>query len=750
MPTTEILLQMLLRSTILLAVGYLLIWTGLKICRVTSPRLHRLGWLVVLLTGWLGGGIPVDVPWRYEAEPTTLEVPVETVAAEIVPLAMIGISEASGDMWSQAPREAAKTQAEYDVSAIIAAVWLIGAMFFAIRTPFSYLLFRFRLRQATAAPDNWFQAWQTVLAEKRVPKIPMLVAEAGGPALVRRLFGYVLVVPPGYWQSLSPEGRLAVLRHEREHFLRRDALKSFFVRILALPQWFNPLAWSAVRRFDEAAEWACDEAAISRPACGTAGDTVADFAEALVALHESLHRPGLLSGFAGCRPSMRIRRLVQFHQRQIVKDSPMKKIAILLLLGLVLLAGLFRINLVAQTAKSEAKTANTWVMEPLVTEKQDPPMSVVAADPWASKPKETKNNIWYRTPTNNADTKPSPEVGKFRVPIDYKLKNITPQSLSDFLKEQFKEAVEVTEPVGGQTVGDEMLTITASLDDHKLIKRLITEIQREVEAIRADAAETEPATQIKVFTVLHAKAEQIAESIKPLVSGDVKLSVDQRTNTILASGSPTTIGVVEALLLNLDKQQENPPPLSAPVTLGVVTPATSFSLPVRPTIVQTFKLKHILVEEACFRLEKEWGAKNGTNGIGATPKHSTNEITVGAPTKELLDSMERFLMGIDIPANAPAESSVKKKEPDLTYILVHIPVADAMHRLRQYCTENDKKGVVIFPGTKSWEKVLHVNAPTKELVEEIRIFLKAVDTVTGVMTKGAGDEGGQKSDAAPY
>ena len=91
--------------------------------------------------------------------------------------------------------------------------------------------------------------------------VPLWVTANVGPLLCLVPRGYRLVVPAGLWQRLAPAGRLSILRHELAHLQRRDLLKSILVRLLMLPHWFNPLAWLAVRRFDEAAEWACDEVA---------------------------------------------------------------------------------------------------------------------------------------------------------------------------------------------------------------------------------------------------------------------------------------------------------------------------------------------------------------------------------------------------------------------------------------------------------------------------------------------------------
>ena len=68
-------------------------------------------------------------------------------------------------------------------------------------------------------------------------------------------------------------------------------------RMLALPHWFNPLAWWAVRRYDEAAEWACDLAA-------TGETSTTMYARALVRLGETAGSHASYSPAARGRPSM--------------------------------------------------------------------------------------------------------------------------------------------------------------------------------------------------------------------------------------------------------------------------------------------------------------------------------------------------------------------------------------------------------------------------------------------------------------
>ena len=73
---------------------------------------------------------------------------------------------------------------------------------------------------------------------------------------------------------------------------------------MALPHWFNPFAWFAVRRFERSAEWACDQLA--------AGDEVSatDFANTLLKVCESTKSYGLMVPAArGSSVHRRVRRL---------------------------------------------------------------------------------------------------------------------------------------------------------------------------------------------------------------------------------------------------------------------------------------------------------------------------------------------------------------------------------------------------------------------------------------------------------
>ena len=135
------------------------------------------------------------------------------------------------------------------------------------------------------------------------------------------------------------------------------------VRLLSLPQWFNPLSWLAAGWFDEAAEWACDEAAK-----GASFEGCREYAKALLKI-DAVFGPRLShhAAASGRGLSVRVQRLLN---PQVKEDSLMKKITILgTALGLALLC-LVRLDLVAKepAEKGEKGPAENTLEKPLVTD----------------------------------------------------------------------------------------------------------------------------------------------------------------------------------------------------------------------------------------------------------------------------------------------------------------------------------------------------------------------------------------------
>jgi hypothetical protein len=159
-------------------------------------------------------------------------------------------------------------------------LWGTGIVFLVGRSAWSYARFVRQLPPLQNVETEWTAEWDALQRQAgRRTLVPLAVAEQMGPVLCRLPRGYRLIVPALAWQSLEPAQRQLVLRHELAHIERRDVWKSLLMRVLALPHWFNPLVWRMVARFDECAEWACDDA--TRQA---APDHLSGYARALLQL----------------------------------------------------------------------------------------------------------------------------------------------------------------------------------------------------------------------------------------------------------------------------------------------------------------------------------------------------------------------------------------------------------------------------------------------------------------------------------
>ena len=183
-----------------------------------------------------------------------------------------------------ASREAGETT-DSALPLLLAATWFAGIVGLVGFWVASYFRFARRLPAGRCDEEGWDRQWQELLIRQGIRRrIPLQVTTYYGPYLCYLRWGYRLLVPAELWGRLSPAGRMSILQHELAHFQRGDLWKSLLVRLLMLPHWFNPFAWWAVRRFDDAAEWACDEAGR-----GVSHETVREYAKALLQLNETVH-----------------------------------------------------------------------------------------------------------------------------------------------------------------------------------------------------------------------------------------------------------------------------------------------------------------------------------------------------------------------------------------------------------------------------------------------------------------------------
>ena len=410
-PATSVLVG-LARTTLLVAAAAVIVQLLLWATRSSSPKARRVCWLLVLVQGWLWLRVPVTVPYyepagampseprlvggemggwgRAQRAPSASEIgsdrralagrgPDRTLAPQhgpaarrtaqyVGPGASLGSTPATqrpGSQRAVAPSLVQWAWARANWPLLLAAVWLAGIVVSAGRWLVRYVLFVWGLPRGRTAEEAWVGQWQDLLAAEGVRRaIPLRITSTVGPVLCRLPSRWELLVPIDLWRSLTPQRRLAVLRHELAHLERGDAWKSLAVRLLALPHWFNPAAWWAVRRFDEAAEWACD-----RHAAGADHEQAVGYARTLVQLGApSTPHPACGPAAQGRGLAVRVRRLLSPGTKE---DSVMKRLFLIAMaLGLVVVC-LLRFDLVAREAEATPEGTVLLADQPIADEAEE-------------------------------------------------------------------------------------------------------------------------------------------------------------------------------------------------------------------------------------------------------------------------------------------------------------------------------------------------------------------------------------------
>lgn len=353
-----LLIAQLLRTTAILSVGAVVVFVMLRWMRFRSPRLHRIGWLLVLVSGWLFLRVPIVVPWYDASRPATrrFQLPVgfsaELLQAGAVPVPLPNeIAHQPAETIGSRP---AAGRQPFGLSWPMIAVvgWVLGMVIVVARWLVGYFTFVRHLPVGTAPLREWQQQWHELLAENQVRRpIRLCITRDIGPLICRAWGEYRLLAPEALWHELTSADRAAILRHELAHVARGDLIKSLLARVLALPHWFNPLAWWAVRHFDECGEWACDDAVRRR-----GPSEAADYARVLLRLgHATAPNYGAAAG--GRRLSRRIQRLFTGPPWE---DSTMKKSMLIAAMVVLLVGGAieWRLGLRQSRALAEQQTAH--------------------------------------------------------------------------------------------------------------------------------------------------------------------------------------------------------------------------------------------------------------------------------------------------------------------------------------------------------------------------------------------------------
>lgn len=249
-------LTVLVRTTLAMGAGAILMQIAVWLAKPQSPRVHRMAWMCVLAIGWLWFRVPVTLPYYETVEPSTpaaserLPEVAERVAPPLrdadaskqVPF----VSELAAGDRKTTPTEAMETStlpaALPSWPGMLLGLWFSGMVAMVCGWLAGYVWFVWRLPSPIDGPAEWHDQWRQLLAQRGMSRlIPLHVTNRLGPMLCRLPSGYRLVVPAELWARLSPAGRLSVLRHELAHLRRGDVWKSLVMpkekkrRRLSLP-----------------------------------------------------------------------------------------------------------------------------------------------------------------------------------------------------------------------------------------------------------------------------------------------------------------------------------------------------------------------------------------------------------------------------------------------------------------------------------------------------------------------------------
>ncbi|QDU55388.1 M56 family metallopeptidase [Aeoliella mucimassa] len=330
----------LLRTTLVTSVAAVAAMALLRLLKIHRARTHRIVWLLVLAQGWL--------LWPY-----TWSVEVAPVQTSVIVSPTIEASYADGPLVASSSLPRSSGEPAFDMplllTRIVLATWGIGVLSLVLLSVVRYLRVYSSGRPGELVSEpHWFAEWDQVRQECGLRSAAELrTTRDTGPLVCWVPWILLVLVPKSLWAKLERTERQAILRHELAHCQRGDLWKNLVVRLLALPQWFNPLVWLAVRRFEEAGEWACDE----QVARASGASPATDYARVLLHVADyATQVPAGTVGLTGGQLSRRIQRLIHSPNMEV------REMRSYLLLLMLIVIGLFQVIRIERVEAEEPAT----------------------------------------------------------------------------------------------------------------------------------------------------------------------------------------------------------------------------------------------------------------------------------------------------------------------------------------------------------------------------------------------------------
>lgn len=150
-----------------------------------------------------------------------------------------------------------------DWLALAPLIWAAGAGIIVLRLAAGLVGLWILGRRAVMMTDaRWLHAAHAIASRLGLGRgVTLLQGDRGTVPMTWGVLQPVVWLPADA-DAWDEERRTLVLTHELAHVRRRDALTQWIAHLALMVNWFNPLAWIAVKRFRDERERACDDAVL--------------------------------------------------------------------------------------------------------------------------------------------------------------------------------------------------------------------------------------------------------------------------------------------------------------------------------------------------------------------------------------------------------------------------------------------------------------------------------------------------------
>ena len=236
MNTIQFLAEWMLRSSVLILSGALLLWA----LRVTDPSIRLAAW-----TAMLCGSLAMPL---FTAVAPRMPVPVIRTAPQPAEAPVVNYA-AAPETVREVPRQEANVSKPFDWARAAVMMYVLAAGALLLRLCLG-LAMSLRLLRGSRATDQATEGIEIRESDRVATPVVLGIAR---PAIVL----------PGDWRRWNAGKLDAVLAHERSHIRRRDPVVQVLSAIHRALLWHSPLSWMLHRRIVRVAEEVSDDAAVA-------------------------------------------------------------------------------------------------------------------------------------------------------------------------------------------------------------------------------------------------------------------------------------------------------------------------------------------------------------------------------------------------------------------------------------------------------------------------------------------------------